>query len=231
MSQVIIYPIFLECKKFTADQYWKDTLTMCASNKFPKGSKYDSDNHTIYIRNLAEKSKYAEVIPLPTDFKELFNALLELFREKLNLYSSLDIKLKRKEIENIRESLSVRLDCTWKQLKPRSLRDNIVIQYVLRLKDEYNLSPKEVKDLFNEINMGFHFKNITSDDVEYEKGEIIRINKLEKIEGVNEWRVIPLSSSTSQKESTTITPVEQKYNQYTSAFLRDYHVKRIVSNV
>lgn len=231
MSHVVIYPAFLECQKYTADQYWKDTLMMCASNKFPKGSRYDSDTHTIHIRNTAEKSKYSEAIPLPTEPRELFNFLVELFREKLDLYSSLDIKLKRREIENIKESLSIRLDCTWKQLKPRSLRDNIIIQYVLRLKDEYNLSPKEVKDLFNEINMGFHFKNINSDDVEYEKGEIIRINRLEKVEGKNEWRVTPHSSPPSQKESTNITPIEQKYNHYTSVFLRDYHTKRIVSTV
>lgn len=177
MTHLIVYPFFLEFSDFTFDDFWKEIFINCACDRFPRGVKYDAESHTLYVRtpDVGGRSK-VEPIKLPSKPNEAYLSVINIFQEKLNIYSSSDLKLKRKELEESKENIKINLDCEWKQLKPRSLRDNFIMDYVISLGDEHSLPPKEVKRLFHLLHTGFQFKQIDSNNVQYANGKIISIS-------------------------------------------------------
>jgi hypothetical protein len=69
--------------------------------------------------------------------------------------------------------------CEWKKIKPRNLKDQLIMDYIATLKTKYSLTPAEVRHLTSVVQLGFQFHSLTSSDVEYNNGVIENINNLE----------------------------------------------------
>lgn len=224
-TAVIIHPCFRECQDFTLDQYWKDILFACACNKFPRGVRYDSSTGTLYVRTPSTGGKTkVEAIDLPEKPEEAYKVLVGVFRDKLGMYSSRDLQIKKKELDEIQNQRRVNMDCEWKKLKPRSIKDLMIMNYVSRMKEEHNLTPKEAKQLLSTIQLGFQFKELNSEDVEYADREIKSINGLEYIETERKWVITNPSKPVSKSEKTVTT---QKFCQSIDRFLREYKSRRL----
>ena len=164
---VIIYPCFRDCQDFTLDQYWKDVFFACACNKFPRSIRYDGSSGTLYIRTPSVRGRSkVEAIDLPDRPEEAYEVLIEVFREKLGLYSTKDLQIKKKELDEIQKQRRVNMDCEWKKLKPRSIKDLLIMNYVSKLKEDHGLTSKETKNLLNTIQLGFKFFELNSKDIE-----------------------------------------------------------------
>ena len=156
-SPIIIHPCFQECQYFTLDQFWKDIFILCSCNKFPRGIRYDPSLKTLFVRTPGVGGKTRlEVISLPDEPEEIYKVLMKIFKEKLGIFSSLDLKIKREELKNIQSQKKIDLDCEWKKIKPRAIKDQLIINYVSELKNEHNLTIKESKLLLAKIQLGFH---------------------------------------------------------------------------
>ena len=217
----IIHPIFTECQQYTLDEYWNDIFLACACNKFPRGMRYDEKSFTISVRPISQggKSKI-ENIEVPQTSKELYLCMMDLFKEKLGLYSPRDIRIKKEELEDIQNRHRINLDCEWKKLKPKSTKDTMITNYVAFLKIKYNLSPKEARELLNTVNIGFQFKKLDSDHVDYEKGEIKNIEGLVFDADARKFSLTNKPKKTSKTEKAKNT---QKFSQALDRYFRDYH--------
>jgi hypothetical protein len=150
--------------------------------------------------------------------------MMLIFREKLGLRSSRDLQTQALELEDIKEKNKIDLDCDWKKLKPRALKDELIMNYVMKLIKEHNLEPKDSKTLLTTIFLGFQYKKLTADHVDYENGVINNIIGLEidpegkKFIITNEPKVI----SKSEKSVQT-----RRLWRDVDKFLRDYRSKRL----
>ena len=219
-SPIIIHPCFQECQHFTLDQFWKDIFLLCSCNKFPRGVRYDSKLKTLFVRTpIAGGRTKVEVISLPDEPEKLYLVLMKIFKEKLTIFSSLDLQFKREELKNVQSQKKIDLDCEWKKLKPRALKDQIIINYVSRLKKEQNLSVKEAKLLLSRIQLGFQLKKLSSDDVCYSDREIQSINGLEYDISKKEWVITNTPHLVSKTDKSVVT---QKFFQSVDRFMREY---------
>ena len=224
-TQVLIYPIFSECKDYTLDPFWQDIFFKCACNRFPRNLRYDNKNHTINVKTpCAGGRSKTEVIDISNDPVEIFQVMMSIFREKLGLKSSRDLQTQVQELEDIKEKNKIDLDCEWKKLKPRALKDELIMNYVMKLIKEYNLDPRDAKSLLTTIYLGFQYKKLTADHIDYENGVINNIIGLEidpdgkKYYITNEPKVI----SKSEKAVQT-----RRFWRDVDKFLRDYRSKRL----
>lgn len=224
-AHVIIHPCFRDCQDFTLDQYWKDIFFACACNKFPRGVRYDSLLRTMYIRTPSSGGRNKiEAIDLPEKPEEVYKVLLEIFREKIGLYSSLDLQIKKDELDEIQQQRRVNMNCEWKKLKPRSIKDLLIMNYVSKLRNEYNLSAKESKQLLVTIQLGFQFKQLDSENVEYADREIKNISGLEYELSTKTWIITNPPQVISKSEKPIAS---QKFCQSIDRFLREYKSRRL----
>ncbi|HMP28701.1 MAG TPA: hypothetical protein PKD85_03825 [Saprospiraceae bacterium] len=213
----VIYEQFAECKKFTLDSYWIDQFQNFAQNKFPPGVRYDSTRNSLILRLDGKKN---EVLALPTNPEKLFSVMMNVMKDMLNLRSTRDLKIEKKEMDKIIEQRVCDTDCDWKQLKPRNLKDQLIMEYISYLKEYYSLDPIETRNLIAVIQIGFKFRYISQDDVKYKKGKVRHIKGLK----FNTKKRIFESSYKPGNQNTTrnVKPVPNKFYNEVDKYIKSH---------
>jgi hypothetical protein len=201
MNKNLIYPHILACREYVDDPHWKDIIDSCACNKFPKGAKYDHSKRTLYIRyDFSGKPKGTSFV-LSDDPEKLCSILLYTFRELLGLRSCTDVTNSKLQLEKVRRKNNIILDCTWKELKPRSVRNYILLNFASQqilshpeLSATHKDKVKNMKKLYRLIQLGLQFKLIAADDINYIDG------KIESISGLTYNRPVDKLPNTSQRK-------------------------------
>jgi len=180
-TNAVVYPEFNVCLNFTFDNYWREIFSNCSKGTFPKGMKYDQAKHTLYVKpDLNSRQNQHFILDInDAEGSKIYKVCMHIFRNILNMRSDQDIKLSCDELEKIREKNEVDLDCEWKKLKPRSIKNQLLMNFAIALVNEYDLKSNQAKHIYGDIQLGFRFKQLTSDDVEYSNGTVISINGLE----------------------------------------------------
>jgi hypothetical protein len=174
-----MYAIFEECAEYTFDPYWQEIFNKCAKGKFPKGMKYNPEKKEITLR--LDPKKPIEVMPISEDdATETFTSMMIIFKEKLRLKSVQDIELKKDEINIIKKHLLDKNDTEWSK-KPKHLKENMMMRFIQSLRETYELSDKEVKQLMATITLLQQFHQVESTDIilSPDLSEIVRIESLE----------------------------------------------------
>lgn len=219
MSDIIFYDRFLECERFTLDSYWKKIFNNCARGKFPKQTRYNHEENVIIYKN---ENNNNVVVNLPDNSEKLYNVLIDIFREKLGLFSPLDFHFKKEEIEALKDGETIDLDCEWKKIKPKFIKDDLIMNYILKLKDKYDLSYSQAKKIFVTINLGMQSKKITSEDFDFRDREIKNINgvvfdnRTKKVIITNKSKKV---SSSSEKNNTNNS---HKFTTSIEKYLKEY---------
>lgn len=221
MPAGLLFRIFADCSLYTLDPYWKDIFLDCSRNKFPKGILYNPKKHELYVRTSATTK--AKVVVLSQDSKDTFKIMMDVFKRILGMHSTRDLQFQHDEIENAAKSKAINLNCEWKDIKKKYIRKQLIINYVIKLRDTYKLSQADVKILMSCINLGFQFHDLSPKDVVYRQGEIKKINKLVfnpktksfHIKGIKE-RSIPQSEKLNKPK---------RIYQSLDKFVKDYKTK------
>jgi hypothetical protein len=229
-EQPILYPLFEDMKKFTLDPFWCEQLGNFACNKFPVGLRYDPiQNHFI----VKIDGKKADVIVLPeirpdtTDnLSAAYEVTMDVLRNKLHMRSSRELKLRQEEMDRALQKHAMDLDCEFKKIKPRVLRDQLIMNFITELKERYGLSPSELKKLINTIQQGFQFKSLGADDVEYTDGVVKGINGLTFDEEERVFSIPPYPPRVSKPEKQ---PTNNRFLTAIDKFFKDdaMRVKRM----
>ncbi len=214
-----LFPIFLECKEWTLDPYWQEIFTQCSVGKFPKGLRMTKDGSLIVFNG-----KTREIVSLDAEPFDVFQIMMKIFKEKLCLISDRDIKKQKKEVQKLKEELKEGYQGTWKQIKPKQIKNTLLLNFVIASQKKYNLSQKDAERLLSTIKLGFIFKTITSDDVDYSDGVINGINGLTFYEnGTFELNILDSSEEKLEKtiESSKISTIVEKYiKEYKSQVIK-----------
>ena len=177
----IIYPLFEECRNYTLDPYWREQFTNFACNKFPQGMRYDQTHRNIILKIDGK----TEVIALPEDnAAETFQIVLNILKTRLNLRSTRDLKVQKQAFDQLLEDQKAQRNedissGEWKKIKPKHLKDQLLMDYIASLKVKYSLTPLEIKHLISKVQLGFQFRSLSADDVEFDGTSVVNIKGLD----------------------------------------------------
>jgi hypothetical protein len=197
--QVVIHPIFIECKRYTLDSEWTKIFDDCAANKFPNDCSFDPKERVMILN---EKK-----VSIPDTFPDAFVVIKNCLKEKL---SKGDAQQSEDDTE-----------CEWKNVR-KTRREHLLFEYAETLKKQYDLSDVEVKRLWAKIMLGLQFHSLNTSDIEFSDGKIQKINGLEFDEKKREF-IIPAAKTIIVKENTQRT-APNKSRLMTSAddFAKNY---------
>lgn len=208
----VIHPIFSECVQLTLDPYWKEIFTNFARNRFPAGLKYDALHQNLILRTNGKK----EVIALSDKSTETFKIVMPLLREKMGMISERDLKHLRSEMDDQKHTID--LTCEWKKIKPKNVKDQLIMDYITRLKEQHSLTLLELKQLVATIQLGFQFHSLASDDVIYANGIV------EGIEGLSfdeETRLFSVPEPPIQATRSEKTVRSNKFYNAVDKYVKD----------
>lgn len=182
--------------------------------------RYDPTHNNIIIKIDGK----TEVIDIPTDPIQVFQTMMRIFRESMGMMSSRDLVVQKDEMESARQQRQVDLDCDWKKIKPKSLKNQLLSDFVWRLRDKYGLTNAEVKKLFSVIHIGFQFHSLTGDGVNYSRGKIRSIEGLTFNPKTRTFSVPEFSVGTSKSDK--VVPSSRLYTMV-DKYLREQVTRKL----
>jgi ABC-type Fe3+/spermidine/putrescine transport system ATPase subunit len=219
----VIYPFFSRCEKYTLDPFWKEYFINFSHNKFPQGMKYDPAKKSVILKDGSKN----EIIPIPEgDSVATFQVVMKILKEKLKLQSTRELKVQRKEIEDsIKEQQSIQEvnNKDWKKIRPKNLKDQLIMDYIANLKEKYTLSLYEVKKVASTIQLGFQFKHISAEDIEYSDGVVQNITNLKYSKKTREF--VLKSSSGSKMAAPVRRQCQSPVYSHIDKFLKENNMR------
>jgi hypothetical protein len=173
----IIYPFFLECCKYTDDAFWTEIFDDLAYGKTPNGA-YISKNFLC----CGYKGKEFNYKIERKDPKILFEEVSTLLTEKMGILSQKEKNKKRIDFHNYEREMSNSRQ-NWADIRKKYIKDVLYEKYVIKMKNQYNLSMKQCKFLLAVITISIMFKTISVKDIVYEDDEIVHIEGIEFEQG------------------------------------------------
>jgi hypothetical protein len=167
-----MYPIFLECCIYINDSYWKHIFENLSCNICPYGVYISKNFLCCKIKNKDFNYKINENI----EPKQLYEEIYNLLKKKLCLLSPND-KLQNKNTFN--EILSYTNLTSWSSIRKKNIREILIENYALNMKNNYDLSILQTRKLVNTIFTCLTFKIINSKDIILQNGSITNINGIE----------------------------------------------------
>jgi hypothetical protein len=177
--RTIIYPIFLSCRDCTSDPFWKRVFENLAYGEPPRGI-YFKDN-TIYSVTKKKEFNYSFA---DKDTEVIYQDVHSLFSGLYGLKSKGDMSKKREVFEEFQKVNSTRRsEDLWSKIKRKSLRDNLIQDYVLDARRMYNLSARDMRRLYFFVSVGCVFKLFSGSDICLKGGYIKSIEGVELSDG------------------------------------------------
>ena len=166
----LIYPIFLEvCKYADEDIFWKYVFEDLAYGRAPYGT-YITKNFMCCNYKGKEFSYKIEVTKQP---EVLFDEIYNLLHTKFGLLSDKDKIKKRQIFDSVNDNKD--WNNNWNSIKKKNIKNIIIENFIIKQKTKNLLSIKQARKLLSLIIIGIIFKTITSDDINYENGQINEI--------------------------------------------------------
>lgn len=173
----VLYPIFLDCCKYTTDEFWKNMFEHMSYGKCP--SCVYISNNTIYSSN--RKKAFSFMIPLDNSkpAKEVFSELKDLLMKNTSLCSVADTKAKREKIKEKVDKDEVTDETSWTEIRKKNLKEIYIIKFVIRMRSKYRLEWDKTRELYSLIQIGLLTKTQTSKDVHFSMKRIQSIDGIE----------------------------------------------------
>lgn len=169
-----IYKDLEICKEYTLDEYWTQIFDLCSKGKFPKGMRIINEN-SLLVTTTKQKKNYQ--IPCIDDDSHhvLFEFMMGIFKNDLQMKSELD----KHRLWNTYRETKVEKDIKmWKDIKTKNLRQTMLENYVLKLKEEYKLNVNETRHLLNLIKFHLNMGRIPSNSIIIKNGQIDTITSI-----------------------------------------------------
>ena len=173
IKKEIIYPIFIECCQYTNDIFWENIFEDLSYGKTPYGTYISKDFLCCNYKDKEFSYKIEQ-----KDSEQLYNDIYLLLAKKLGLLSQRDKIKKKIDFFNIEEELKEGRK-NWSSIRKKNIKDLLIENYVIDMKNKYLLSLKQSQYLLSIIFIAMVFKVITVKDIHYENGKIEHIDGIE----------------------------------------------------
>ena len=171
IKKTTVHKEFQDMLDFTEDEYWKNIFTKFSKNIFPKNFKYMDS--ILYYKITAKKHRsecFVDKEELKNSYENLINFLKEkgfLSKKEKEKNEEL-IEINKKEEENF--SIS-----NWKDVYNE---DYYLTNFMILLKEKYNLKKSEYNNLESILNLGINSEFFNSDNIEVNDQRIENIKNL-----------------------------------------------------
>lgn len=163
------------------DRFWIDALNKLTVNHFQRGV-YIRDN-CIYCTIRGKEFAY-NMLNKPVEL--LCSEIIELFQEKLDMYSSADNEILQNEyIKSVMDNSSINTisaDSLWSKIRVKDIKTELIMKYCITMSEMYNLTREEMMCMYRKLILYIldsTHKLIDPDDI------IIGENVIDEIKGVN----------------------------------------------
>ena len=174
MTRDLIYPIFIDISKEEEDNFWKYIFEDLAFGICPYGTYI---NKGFLCCNFKGKEFNYKI---DVNDQELCHKNVKnLLKNKLGLNSSLDRITMLQDFVKSESEIQEMMNLKWSYIKKKSIKDFLIENYIIRMKQEHSLNEKQVKKLYFYIQTGILFRFITSKDIDYSNGIIQNIEGIE----------------------------------------------------
>lgn len=170
VQKEIIYPVFLQCCQFTTDTFWENIFEDLAYGITPYGTFISKGFLCCGYKN----KEFSYLIETKKEPILLYNEIYSLLTDKLGILSNNEKLKKKHDFYNIETSIKEERK-NWSNIRQKNIKDLLIEQYVIAMKETYNLSIKQAKRLLSIIFTGIVFKSIDVKDIEYRDGKIVHI--------------------------------------------------------
>jgi hypothetical protein len=169
----VIYPLLQECSSIQDDDFWKSLFCDLSRGKFPRGIII----YNCVISSTSKRNGFTYNINEKTDPEETAEELINLLKKNACIYSSNDIQSKETSIQEFKvEYEALKNTDSWKKIPTNKMKENLIINYVFKVKKQYKLKTKVAKELYDNIKGAlFDYKSHKSEDVVMKNGEIYKI--------------------------------------------------------
>jgi hypothetical protein len=169
----VIYPLLQECSEIQDDDFWKSLFCDLSRGKCPKGILI----YNGLISSTSKRNGFTYNINDKTDALEVSEELINLLKTNACIYSSNDINSKETSIQDFKtEYEALKNTDSWKKIPTRKMKENLILNYVFKIKKQYKLKNKNTKELYDNIKGAlFDYGSHKSDDVIMKGGEIHKI--------------------------------------------------------
>ncbi len=170
----VIYPLLQQCSAIQEDDFWKSLLCDLSRGKCPKGILI----YNGLISSTNKRNGFTYNINDKVDPEETAEELINLLKKNACIYSSNDIQSKETSIQEFKtEYEDLKNTDSWKKIPTRKMKENLIINYVFKLKKKYKLNNNKAKELYDNIKGSLfdYGSSHKSDDVIMKGGEIYKI--------------------------------------------------------
>jgi hypothetical protein len=205
----VIYPIFLKCIDYIQnDTFWRETFEELSYGNCYQGSYINKGFICSNVKGKEFIYKFIDKEP-----EKICQDVIKLFKEKLNIMSKNDRKILIDEFEEVEKNLKAIKNTDWSEIKKKSLKDILFQNFLIKAKNNYELSDYQIKKVYNSINLGLMLKSIKNSDIIYENGEIKEIKGIIFYKG--KYKIeIDIYSGLDEEVSKTLEKKEKKLLRY-----------------
>jgi hypothetical protein len=165
----IVNQIFADALIHTDDPYWVNIFKQASFGKLPRKFTFKG-GYLIFKRNQRLLTTL-----VPSDPYEAYNTIINFFRHHGGMSSERDQEILRYEQQMIQ--MNNQENETWTTLKKR-MKEIMICNYIIDMRDELHLSPKETQQLTEVLNNGVILKFIGKNDIDIVDRHIVRIRGL-----------------------------------------------------
>ena len=204
----LVHPVFMKCKESVENGFWKTLFEEMAYGKYPK-QFYITQQQVIHssIRDAFQYNFSNKTV------EEIIHDVQELLTLHTNIISNEDMDVKKLENEKYKKDTWNQ----WKDVKKKYIRDILLMEYCIGIKNELNLSNVRMQEVYQTIT------NLLN------KGEIhdieLKDNKIIHIKGVlisKEDKTISISLDSTTIKEECIFPCPDTISIYCKRYLMRY---------
>ena len=174
MNRELVYPVFLNCTKYCEDIYWETVFEELAYGKTPYGCYITKD----FLSCSYKEKEFSYKIDKNKDVSTLYEEVYSILSNKLGILSQKE-KIKKRSDFNIIEKNIKESRKDWSKIRKKNVKDYLIENYVIDMKNKYNLTINQSKYLLSIIFIAIVFKVIVTKDILYNNGKIQDINGID----------------------------------------------------
>lgn len=191
----IVFPEFLECSKYTLNNYWIQMMTQCSYGKFPRGLSYQDG------KLLFKKKNIVRQFSLPDSPEQLCRTLIRIFREELCMVSSVEDKKQTELVEKDKET--VPREGFLSEIKDKNVRFRLLFDFTVNYQRHFHLTEPQRQQLYAILCIGQLLKIIQPENIEIQNHRIIHIDHIHFRNGRFELDLDQARLSSSRSRSKT----------------------------
>lgn len=177
-KKTIVYPVFTKCAENCKDDFWKQLFEDLSFSKTPKNIII-LNQQIVCTNGKKSLSKLSQSYDFSNKtYNQIYEELIPFLQTNSSIFSTKDLKKKRKVIQDLKKDLAEQNSQKWQQIKNNNLKKIMILDFVIEVKNKYNWDWNHTKNFLNYV-LNYMKRQGSSKKIDVFEGRIL------SIEGIN----------------------------------------------